>query len=198
MTTKLTNNIINHFITGTTAWPGWETVTSINLNDVIDPFVVPSSSQQALYFDQLKGIYNETLVTAAMAQIQFLEYSGSETVEITTITTESSDGTIPTAATAGSNPKMALMYQKNGNNNANNIITYRRYTNMSRFFGTDVRHDSRFDQTTAILSDANSICRLNVRVRHLDKTALASNVLMMRITLTQWVTFKERITVLMS
>lgn len=178
--------------TGTQVYPEYMTVASVILNSAVDPFLTPASTIQALYYDQLKGIYNVTIVTAAVITVQVVETSTTKTMEVVTLTALGDETAGPTTAVAMASPKCTHFTVAGRTTDPTNRVNVKRYVNMNRFFTTTVNDNkTRFEESDAIVSPTTNQCRFNMFVRHVDGTNLASETVTLKISLKQWVTFTD-------
>ncbi len=193
--TRLTTSNVFRVAVPVTTYPAFGPIMDARINSAFDPFILPAAGTQPLYFDQLKAIYHESVVVAAMIHVQIIEYANTKTLEFVTKVGLGTDTSIPSVIQATSSPTTSYFIMKDGNNQASDMRSLKRYVNMSRFFSKDVPEEGLFTERTAALSVGDNTCHWKLWTRHLDATDLASAVLSFRVNIVQWIKFSKRVQV---
>lgn len=185
MTTQITTSNVFRFDLGVAAERKF---CEVALNSAYDPIDIPTSTQQALYFDQLKLLYNATKVHAAKITVQILQVTNNA-MKIISAVKLGSDTAVPTDAQATSDPNntFAVMYSFQ---ERTNMISVNRYVNMKQFFARPI--DGTFQEFSSEISDNTNRCVFSVWARTLDGTTLANQMVSFRVQLTQYVEFSDR------
>ncbi len=197
LVSRLTNSLTFRHTTAAVAWPGVNICLEAVLNSALGPFILPVDVQQPLYFDQLKAIYKTTVVLHTLVSVQFIEYNSAKSLELVTMIALGNSAITPTIPTAQMSPQKTYMVMSNAQNQRTNFVNYKRAVDMSEFFGMDVTTEARFDETgTKIGNTTTEACNLQVWMRNLDQAALAAGLFLeMRLTVQQYILFKNRINV---
>lgn len=195
-TTKIVTGDIFRVNVGVVSYPTFGTLARVHLNSAFKPLTLPATAQQALFYDQLKAIYNKTVVLAAKVTVQIVEGTVSSSYKLTsTLDTEANIGAAsagPTDAQATSDTQNTFAVFHAEFDQRIDHVAITRYVNMSRFFGRKVKQDSDFTERGAEIAATKDRCEWKLLVRRLDATDLASEIFSYRINITQWVEFGER------
>ncbi len=164
------------------------------LNSIFDPYGVPATGIQSLYYDQLKAIYNRTVVKAATMAVSFIESADAKTYEYVMKIHTADDTSVPTTGTAMNHVNEMYFVFHGGSAQASAVdrVNIKRYINMSKWFATDVTDESRFDEADAGIAVNTSQLMFTIWGRHLDGTNLGTATTNIRVDLKQWVLFKEK------
>ncbi len=195
MFTKLTNSDIIRIANVAEAS---KQVLSIDINSCFDMFVIPAGTKQPLYYDQIRGLYNDAVVLGARVTLQMLDYSTSTQLIIKTKTTIGNDGAEPTSIQAmeAPNTTWSTMNPQTGSKEDQQTVIVR-YVNMSRMFGKPVAHETEFYEIKdAKVAQVQNRAVFNAWIQPLAGGNLPdANTLTFRITVVQWVRFSDRLQV---
>ncbi len=193
LNTKLTWGRVITFTSAAVAYPTKQRAFQFLLNSAFDPQITPAGTQQPLYFDQLKGLYEASRVKAALITIAFVYTDATLPWEFQSHTTLGEhEATIPSDQQALAAPQ-ATWSMMNVADSAVNKVSIQRYVNMNRFFGTDTRQSRNYVEEDAAIADQNFQCRMNVWVRHLQGSNVPVDLkITARVNIQQWVEFIER------
>ncbi len=174
--------------------PVLEAPLSIVLNSVEDPIVIPSSTQQPLYHDQLRAIYRDSVVLGCRYQIKILEYASTKQLEMYTTLIEGNQTDLPTDETAGASSTESLFMFDARVAGATETKTLTRYVSTSKFFSRDVRPLAAFHEVTGTPVTSNNSVRLRLYYKHLDNSPVIINTtLSVRINMTFYMQYSDRI-----
>lgn len=175
------------------------------LNSAIDPLKAPGSTQQPLYFDQLKAIYGKSVVVAAKITVQLLSIEAAAADELdikfTSYIHRGDDTAVPTDQQACSSNTAQLAIGKGSLTSAGvpgNMLAFSRYASMSKFFGQDVQQSSGSyweDGTTGVAPTTNE-CVYTIKYRNLSQVPVpVTTIINFRFQLEQWVVFGDKLKV---
>lgn len=190
--TALTCSDVYNIAVGTGAAATFFRVGHFHLNSAFEPRQIPGSTQQGLWYDQMKLLYRRTTTFAAKIQFTFLASSVTKALKVTTSTHLESVSGIPTDKEATADPNTTLTIFFPAGLEAQNKVSITKFVNMRTFFGVPI-DDGYQEIGTTKIAPPDKICAFSVWVRHLDGSDMDDETVSIRMQLTQYMQFTDRI-----
>lgn len=196
LTTKIVTSDFYQVTAASQAAGIFVTVGHFRLNSALDPVVTPTSTQQGLWFDQLKALYRNTMVHAAKLEWQIITGSTNASYRITQVLHEGDRGGTQEDQGATADPTSSVfVFMAGGEDVRTQVMSLSRYVSMKNFFRRRLDSADFMEHDTTPITTANA-CDVTISARRLIAgTAMATETLQMRFQVTQWITFSERIKV---
>lgn len=207
----ITGFIATNSASGETGASFYKPVCDITLNSGIKPnrsSYQPGETKgiQPLHWDQMKRIYNKSVVTAAKIDLQIL-YAEVEVVPpkdlrlgVTSWLHRGDDTAVPTdkQACSSNTAQFSVINSRQRQTplaNPENMVTISRFVNMSKYFGQDVRDTtgSYWEHGQTSIAPLTHECRFSAKTRPLNEIDIVVSITHFRIQLEQYVTFGDKI-----
>ncbi len=166
----------------------------MTLNSAEDAYTLPVSAQQPLYYDQLRLLYERSIVLAAKVTVQVYEVEGTATKKMVTVLARGDETGVPTdsQATASTTSTFGVIKPRQAGTDGG-TYTVSRYVSIGKFFGQDLNDasSSKYEPATLISTGASAV-RWRMYFANLDGSTMGTEAAFVRIQLEQWVKFTIR------